>query len=309
MAKKFSKPNLSRIINGDIPIAADTPITVDKKRLDHTLVEQYAQYNRSTIQKFIKNGQVTVNQKIITKPNYLTSKQDQIELKILEAENNPPEIPIIYSDDKVIVVNKPTGLLTVSKGNFNPEPTLESLGYIVHRLDRDTSGVIIIAKDEATRAYLQKQFQDRRAHKIYYAITTGVPKLDQAIIDIPLARNLKHPTTFQPDPTGRAAITEYKVLANSEHFALLMLKPKTGRTHQLRVHLKHIGTPILGDPIYGAPTKFPSNINRRLYLHAAQLEITLPGGIRRTFEAPIPDDFSYAIANLISTQAVQNVLQ
>ena len=114
----------------------------------------------------------------------------------------------------------------------------------------------------------------------------GAPKNDEALIDLPISRNLKHPTTFQVDPNGKKAKTYYKVIKKNEKYALLELKPVTGRTHQLRVHLKYLGTPILGDPVYG---NTPAD---RLFLHASKLEITIPKGEGKTFSAPLPEEFS-----------------
>ena len=154
--------------------------------------------------------------------------------------------------------------------------------------------MIIVAKDEATRSYLQKQFQERKTHKTYYAITCGVPAPEHAMIDVPLTRNLKRPTTFIPDPNGREAQTEYRVLQAGNERALVELKPRTGRTHQLRIHMNHIRCPILGDPIYNP--KGPKA--DRMYLHAASLEITIPRkehGERMTFTADLPEDFERAI--------------
>jgi 23S rRNA pseudouridine1911/1915/1917 synthase len=283
MPKRFSKPHLSRIINGDIELP-DSATEDSRVRLDIALQSQYPEYNRSTIKKYIKAGQVTVNGTINTKPNTLTSETDKLQIQ-LQPSVTTPNVPIIYEDGNVVVLDKPTGLLTVSKGAFNPEPTLESYGRIVHRLDRDTSGVIILAKTDQAKTHLQKQFQDRKVHKTYYAIVVGHPKLNTAIIDVPLARNLKSPTTFQPDPEGREAITQYEVIDQNDKYSLLKLKPRTGRTHQLRIHLAHIGTPILGDKIYG---KTPAN---RMYLHAADLEITTPDSQRQTFSSKLPGDF------------------
>jgi RluA family pseudouridine synthase len=200
-----------------------------------------------------------------------------------------PKIPIIYEDTNVIVLDKPAGLLTISKGDFNPEPTLEAYGHIVHRLDRDTSGVIILAKNQQTQSFLQKQFANHTAYKTYYAVVVSHPKLDQAIINVPLARNLKSPTTFQPNPKGREAITQYKVINQNDKYSLLELKPTTGRTHQLRIHLAHIDTPILGDKIYGQTSA------DRMYLHATSLEITIPqqdsDSQRQTFTSKLPQEF------------------
>lgn len=290
MSKKFSKPELSRRINGDLPAAenpdASAEDAVPKVRVDIATYEQYPRYSRSTIQKFIKNHQVRVDGAIVVKPNQLIDENSRIELCIddLTPTERPP---VIYEDDDVIVFNKPAGMLSVSKGAFNAETTLEDYGEIVHRLDRDTSGVIIVAKHSAAKAKLQKQFQDRKAHKTYYAVVVGRPKLNHAIINIPLTRNLKKPTTFMASADGREAITEYRVIAQNAKYSLLELKPQTGRTHQLRIHLAHIGTPILGDKVYNPH----SPKTDRMFLHASVLEITVPNGQRLTFTAELPAEF------------------
>ena len=287
MAKKFSKPELSRKINGDIPFDTTPDIEeVPKVRLDVATFEQYPRYSRATIQKFIKNGQVTVDGDIADKPNLLIDENAHIELTIIEAEEGQKP-PVIYENDDVIVFNKPAGMLTVSKGDYNPEPTLEQYGEIVHRLDRDTSGVIIVAKNLAAKSFLQKQFATRKTHKTYFAVTVGCPKVPHAVINIPLTRNLKKPTTFMASKDGREAITEYKVIGHNDKYALIELKPRTGRTHQLRIHLAHIGTPILGDPVYNPKSPKAD----RMYLHAAALEITIPSGERLTFTADLPEEF------------------
>ena len=156
---------------------------------------------------------------------------------------------------------------------------------IVHRLDRDTSGIMIGARNEETATMLQKQFADRKTKKTYIAITVGMPKNDAARIDLPIGRNPTAPSTFRVDAKGKSAITDYKVLQATDELAMLELRPYTGRTHQLRVHTKYMNTPILGDRVYGTAAD-------RLYLHAKQLEITIPVGDRRTFEAPLPPEFS-----------------
>ena len=275
--KKFSKPSLSRVINGDVVISEEEKI--EKFRLDKVLVEKYPDYNRNTLQTFIKSGYVTVNGKTTLKPNTLVEKMR-------------PET--LYEDENVIVLDKPAGLLSMAKGEYTAEPTLEDYGLLVHRLDRDTSGVVILGKNEETQRLLRKQFQDRKTHKTYYAVTCGVPAPEHAMIDVPLTRNLKRPTTFMPDPQGREAQTEYRVLRAGDRTALVELKPRTGRTHQLRVHMNHIRCPILGDPIYN-PKGPKAN---RMYLHAASLEITIPGrehGERMTFTAELPEEFERAI--------------
>jgi 23S rRNA pseudouridine1911/1915/1917 synthase len=162
---------------------------------------------------------------------------------------------------------------------------------IVHRLDRFTSGVIITAKSANALSHLQKQFSQRKSKKKYFAIIEGWPELETAIIDAPIERNPKKPQTFRVGASGKPAQTHYKVVEkfekNGSKYSFIELNPVTGRTHQLRVHLKHIRHPIVGDSIYG-------HSGSHMFLHAASLEVTLPGGARKTFEAPLPkifDDF------------------
>lgn len=287
--KKFSKPEMSRVINGDRILQS-----VDEKpevfRLDHILVEKFPEYNRSTLQTFIKSGFVKVDGRIAKKPNQKIEKTTSIELNVPDNKQKKPDLKVIFEDENVIVLEKPAGLLSMAKGEYCEESTLEDFGLLVHRLDRDTSGIVILAKNEPTQKMLRKQFQDRKTHKTYYAIVEGRPKLDEAIIDLPIARNLKHPTTFQVDPKGKPSKTHYKVLKTNDKFSLLELKPESGRTHQLRVHMKYLNTPIFGDPVYGSGKKA-----KRLFLHAAFLEITIPGtpnNQRKIFESKLPAEFN-----------------
>jgi len=295
--KKFSKPTMSRVINGDIVLDNEVE-KPEKVRLDHLLVEKYPEYNRSTLQRFIQAGYVTVDGDVAKKSNEKYERTATIVLSVPKRTKSQKEFTVeaIYEDDNVKVVNKPTGLLSMTKGEYCDEPTLEDYGLLVHRLDRDTSGVVILAKNEETQTMLRKQFQNRKAHKVYYAVVEGRPKLDSAKIDLPISRNNSQHSTFQVDPNGRESVTYYKVIKTNDKISLLELRPITGRTHQLRVHLKYIGTPILGDRVYGAANKKSIEVTR-LYLHAKELEITIPGqdaeadNERRTFEAPVPQEF------------------
>lgn len=322
--KKFSKPSLSRVINGDV-ILSEKSEKQPRIRLDHTLVKLHPEYNRNTLQSFIKLGYVLVDGKASTKPNTPLSEESKIELKLPEALTNPEtkmeeakkvKPDTIYEDENVVVFNKPAGLLSMAKGDYCLEPTLEDYGLLVHRLDRDTSGIVILAKNPETQTLLRKQFQDRKTHKTYYAIVEGRPKLASAVINLPIARNLKHPTTFIVEAGGKESETYYQVLKTQKFthqdvqrirkalektgftgtefkegktYSLIELKPTTGRTHQLRVHLKYLGTPIVGDRVYGSAK--PDSTDR-LYLHAKALEITIPKSDRRTFEAPLPPEFN-----------------
>lgn len=269
-------------------------------RLDKELAVRFPELTRATIQKYIKAGYVQAGGIVVKKPSADVTDTTEIILDIPEKTDfTTQEFPIVYIDDAVIVINKPAGVLTHSKGVMNDEFTVAdffrrytSNGLdtnrpgIVHRLDRDTSGIIIGARTDEAAALLKKQFADRTVKKTYVAVVAGQPKLPEAIIDLPIGRNPSAPSTFRVDVKGKSAITTYKTLATSGDVSLIELKPKTGRTHQLRVHMQYINTPILGDRVYGS-TKGVD----RLYLHAKALELTVPGSKRKTFTAPVPKEF------------------
>ncbi len=274
-------------------------ISPTKVRLDIYLSTKFdTTISRSLWQKYIKAGYVSVNNKVATTPKFEVDETDEIALNLPEKEQADVDLPILYENDDVIVVNKPSGLLTHAKGGLSDEPTVAEIirpktsfatdtdrPGIVHRLDRDTSGLLIIAKNPESAAHLQRQFAERTAKKTYIAITDGKPKLNAAKIDLPIGRNPSAPSTFRIDPNGKSAQTVYRVLAENDTRSLVELKPTTGRTHQLRVHLAHLNAPILGDRVYGKSS------DCRMMLHAQKLEITLPSGERKVFEAAIPDEF------------------
>ncbi len=270
-----------------------------KTRLDLTLSERFPELSRSTWQKHVKAGHVSVNGEVITTPKYDVIVTDNISVALPDATDfSDNTLPILYIDDNVIVINKPIGVLSHSKGALNDEFTVAGFfarystynidtnrAGIVHRLDRDTSGVMIGARNSETATMLQKQFADRKTKKTYYAIVDGEPKVAKAQLDLPIGRNPSAPSTFKVDAKGKPALTTYEVLATNGLKSLVRLSPRTGRTHQLRVHMKYIGTPVSGDKVYG-------KIADRLYLHAASLEITIPVSERKTFTAPIPAEFT-----------------
>ena len=274
-------------------------ISPTKVRLDIYLSTKFdTTISRSLWQKYIKAGYVSVNNKVAATPKFEVDETDEIALNLPEKEQTDVDLPILYEDDDVIVVNKPSGLLTHAKGGLSDEPTVAEIirqktsfatdtdrPGIVHRLDRDTSGLLIIAKNPESAAHLQRQFAERTAKKTYIAITDGKPKLNAAKIDLPIGRNPSAPSTFRIDPNGKPAQTTYHVLTENDTRSLVELKPTTGRTHQLRVHLAHLNAPILGDRVYGKSS------DCRMMLHAQKLEITLPSGERKVFEAAVPDEF------------------
>jgi 23S rRNA pseudouridine1911/1915/1917 synthase len=275
------------------------------KRLDQRVVELVPELSRAFGTKLIEQGKVTVNGAAQTKAGYKLREGDKVTVDFdLTAHQTAPKIklPVIYEDDDCVVINKPLGLLTHSKGAFNPEATVETWlrskirqpietprGGIVHRLDRATSGVMICAKTPEALKWLQRQFAQRRTKKIYYAVVRGEMKQPEAIIDMPLERNPKAPATFRVGHGGKPATTHYKVLKSNVEHSLLELKPETGRTHQLRVHLSHLGHPIVGDTLYGGEAA------ERMMLHAESLELTLPNRERKVFTTPLPKVFEEVV--------------
>lgn len=271
-------------------------------RLDAKLAADFPEHSRATWQKYIKAGFVRVNGDIIVVPKHKVDNSDNIQTDLpLASDFSSQTLPIIYTDDNVVVIDKPVGVLTHAKGvsadeftvadflqRFITDMPVSNRAGIVHRLDRGTSGVIIGARNMATQKLLQKQFASRKTKKTYIAIIQGQPKNESALVDLPIARNPSRPSSFKVAAGGKPAQTNYEVLASTGRLSLLKLSPRTGRTHQLRVHLQYIGTPILGDTLYGG------NPSDRVYLHARSLEITIPGpdtNLRRTFEAPLPQEF------------------
>lgn len=269
------------------------------ERLDQRVTRMLPEISRAFGTKLINDGRVKVNGEPQTKAGYKMRENDVVDIDFDMAEHvRVPdiELPVLYEDDDCVVIVKPTGLLVHSKGDYNPEPTVETWlrsrtkltgarAGIVHRLDRATSGVMICAKTPEALSWLQKQFAQRRTKKTYYAVVSGHLKQPAAIIDMPIERNPKAPATFRVGANGKSARTEYRVVRENDKYSLLELKPETGRTHQLRVHLRHLGHPIVGDPIYGGEPY------ERLMLHAYQLELTLPDRTRQVFTAEVPAVF------------------
>lgn len=270
-------------------------------RLDVFIASRYPAFTRSSLARLFKEGLVLVD-KIVAKPAHKLRINEVVLVDERYLNEQPPEIelPIIYEDENVVVIDKPEGVLSHSKGALNLEATVASFikskitdktltsnrAGIVHRLDRATSGVMITAKNTATLSRLQKQFSQAKTKKQYLAIVEGDLEPKDAIIDAPISRNPAHPQTFKVSPSGKQSVTVYKTIKsfskNSKRYTKVLLLPKTGRTHQLRVHLAYINHPIVGDNVYGRG-------DGHLLLHAQSLELTLPGGQRRVFTSQPPD--------------------
>lgn len=272
------------------------------ERLDKVVAKMHPEYSRASIEKLVVRGDITVNGQ--QKPSrYKLRHGDvvEVDLSYLQRPASSVKLPIIYEDEDVIVINKPAGILTHAKGEFNKEATVATfikpklngeVGWkesnragIVHRLDRATSGVIICAKNKPTQDYLQGQFSKRKVKKTYLAVIKGSAPEPEGLIDVPIERNPKKPATFRAGINGKSAQTHFKVLTVSNKYSLVELKPITGRTHQLRVHLSHLKIPIVGDAIYGGDAA------SRLMLHAYRLELTLPSRKRIVFTADLPNNF------------------
>lgn len=223
------------------------------------------------------------------------------------------DLPILYENSDLVAVAKPAGIMTHSDGRSSTEtaeawfkqhyPDVSLERSYVHRLDRDTSGVLVFAKTEAAYEFLRKAFHDREVHKTYLAFVYGVPKEKHGVIDFDIGRSRKdfRLRSAQPKAKGRLrdALTRYTTVDetedNGERYALLEVRPETGRTHQIRVHLKAIHHPIICDPLY-APNHKSALSMERLALHAYKLDIPLPSGGRAEIVAHPPQDFSKALA-------------
>lgn len=277
----------------------------NRRRLDMYVLTERPRLSRAFAAKLIDEGKVLVNGKT-KKAGYKVQEHDSVTIDYDEAALDAIptiDLPVIYEDEYCMVIDKPAGVLTHAQGALVTEATVASFlrgiapdmhgerAGIVHRLDRATSGVIVVAKNQSTLSFLQKQFADRTVQKTYIAIIGGRLKQSTALIDMPIERNPKAPATFRVGANGKPAVTQYQVLEESTRASLVELKPKTGRTHQLRVHLAQLGHPIIGDPLYG-----DGAYGDRLYLHAQSLEIALPNGETKTFTAPLPPEFKEYMA-------------
>jgi 23S rRNA pseudouridine1911/1915/1917 synthase len=268
-------------------------------RLDHWLADKYPALSRAFLQKLCSEDKVIVNGRP-EKSGFKLKAGDQVEILFdFESMETIPdiELPILYEDKNVIVVDKPAGVISHARGKFWNEPSVASFirqktgqdgerAGIVHRLDRVTSGIMICAKNNDAMVFLQKQFSSRDVKKTYIAIVRGHLNPPEAIIDMPIGRNLSKPQTFHATAVGKPARTKYTVERSFSGYDLVRLEPETGRTHQIRVHLHEIGHPIIGDHLY------VGEASDRLYLHAVSLEITLPDGVKKLFESPLPTAFA-----------------
>jgi len=271
-------------------------------RLDRYLSRRHADVSRSEFQRAIRAGQVSVNGRIVEQPAYHVQTGELVRCTLLlEPILEPVELdlPILYENDQFVVIDKPAGLVVHPGAGHQPPTLIEALLFarnlppgteprrpgIVHRLDKETSGVIVVAKTVSALTSLQIQFATRKVEKVYLAVVEGNLVEEEGLIDAPIGRDPAHPIRRSVQPKGRTAKTAFHVLTRSANETLLLVFPHTGRTHQIRVHCHYTGHPVVGDGLYG-------HEKRRLMLHAWRLAFSHPAnGKWVRFEAPIPSEF------------------
>ncbi|OLC29798.1 MAG: hypothetical protein AUH31_06005 [Armatimonadetes bacterium 13_1_40CM_64_14] len=283
------------------------------RRLDAFLVSHLPAHSRSHLKGLIETGLITVDG-ARAKPALRVRRGQRIEITIPPpppAEIAPEALPldVIFEDDELLVVNKPPGLVvhpgagrpggTLANAVLARVPQMAGVGSalrpgIVHRLDKDTSGLLMVAKTPRAYRALQSQVAARTVSRTYLALVDGVLARDEGTIDAPIGRHPHHRTRMAVVPRGRAAVTRYRVRERFAQHTLVEIQLVTGRTHQIRVHFAHLGYPVAGDPVYGGADDLTI---RRQALHASRLKFTHPtSGRVLEFEAPLPADLSAGIA-------------
>jgi len=283
------------------------------KRLDVYLTEKLTDLSRSYIQKLIDKSLISVNEKI-KKASYKVNEDDAILMQLPELEELevlPKDIPvdIVYEDDDLVVVNKPKGMVVhPAVGNYHDTLVNALLFHvknlsgingvlrpgIVHRIDKDTTGIIVVAKNDKAHAYLSEQFKAHSMKREYYALVHGNIKKDKGTIDAPIGRNKNDRMKMAIVESGRRAVTHYEVLNRYEGFTLIKAVLETGRTHQIRVHLASIHHPVVGDFVYGTKKE---SIKGQL-LHAARLGFETPDKGHLEFSRPVHDEFKQMLWKL-----------
>lgn len=286
-------------------------------RIDKVLASELKDRSREFIMRLIDEGEVLVNDKKV-KNSYRVKENDEITINIPEAKNldaTPQDIPldIVYEDDDIIVINKPRDLV-VHPSNGHEDGTLVNalLAHctnlsgingvkrpgIVHRIDKDTTGLLVVAKNDYAHEFLAKQLEDHTLHREYIALVKGVIKEEDGKIIAPIGRDKYNRQKMAVDvKNGKPAVTHFHVLKRFNQYTLISCVLETGRTHQIRVHMNYIGYPIEGDPVYGPKSHLL--FDKGQLLHAEKLILIHPKTKKRmTFSAPLPKDFQDVIDNL-----------
>ncbi|XKM12864.1 23S rRNA pseudouridine(1911/1915/1917) synthase RluD [Orbaceae bacterium ac157xtp] len=308
---------MSKITALKLSLSAELPHEQLGMRLDQALAEQFTQYSRTRIKDWIINGHVTVNGHVVDKPKERILGGELIEINTeIEEENNhiaqDIALNIVYEDDDILVINKPRDLV-VHPGAGNPNGTIlnallhhypESANIpragIVHRLDKDTTGLMVIAKSIEAQTGLVESLQHREITREYEAVAMGIITAGGSV-DEPISRHPTKRTHMSVFPTGKPAVTHYRIMEKYRLHTRLRLRLETGRTHQIRVHMAHIAHPLVGDPLYGGRPRPPRGASEefmqvlrdfdRQALHATMLRLYHPiTGVQMEWHAPIPED-------------------
>ena len=312
-----------------IPLTAEIPAELDGKRLDQALAVLFHDFSRSRLQQWIRDGQVQVDARVLRpKDKVYTGQQVTLQASLSpegdwEAQDIP--LPIVYEDEHLLVINKPAGLVVhPAAGNYSGTmlnallhhvPQLENLprAGIVHRLDKETSGLLVVAKDLSTHKELVTQLQAREFEREYQAIVVGV-MTSGGTVEAPLGRHPVQRKRMAVVERGKPATTHYRVIERFRAHSLIRVTLETGRTHQIRVHMAYVHFPIVGDPIYGGRLKLPRGGSsalvdalqhfRRQALHAARLGLMHPQtGEYMEWEAPLPEDMQVLLTILRADKA------
>ena len=297
--------------------------TAAGQRLDLFLTENIEEMTRSRAQKLIKSGVVQIGAVPVTQPKKALVEGDEVTLSTeTKRVSSQPEadssihLDIVYEDDNFLVINKPAGIVvhpdrnypdkTILNGllDYDPDLTEVMRGGIVHRLDKDVSGLLLVGRNNGAVSFLKKQFVNREMHKEYIALVHGVMSKPEGEIRLAISRSKTDPRKMAAHPASspqaddREALTFYHVLKNYERYTLLQVRIATGRTHQIRVHLSAIGHPIVGDVVYKPASLKTRKELGRLFLHASVLRFKNPEGEEMKFELPLPEKLANFLQNL-----------
>jgi len=318
------KPKIKQNLVKNTPPATDQVLRLKvpsetNLRLDKFLAMELPQYSRARLQGLIKDERVRMNRGVVKKAGLILEGGETIEVHVpppKPIDLVPEDIPldVIFENDDLIVINKAAGLVvhpaaghaqgTLIHAVLAHAPEIEGVGGelrpgLVHRLDKDTSGLIVLAKNELTQRFLQDQFQKREVEKTYIALVDGQPRSARGRIDAPIGRDPRERKRMAvvSAAKGRQAVTDYRVVESFEKHCLVEVNPHTGRTHQIRVHLAFLGSPVVGDQVYGK--RNPTLPLERHFLHAARLKLLILGeSTPRIFEAPLPTELAEILNNL-----------
>lgn len=291
----------------------------ESDRIDKYLTARLPDFSRSRIQALIKSGAVQVDQSVVQKAGFFVEEGQAVEIEIPQtaASTLIPEkiaLKIVFENDDLAIIDKPAGMVvhpaaghdsgTLVHAALAQFDDLQGIGGeyrpgIVHRLDKDTSGLIVIAKNERAHHWLQEQFRSRRVEKTYLALVDGKPPTPVGRVEAAIARDPSHRKKMAvvSDGKGKPAVTEYKTIHAYPHHTLIEAHPFTGRTHQIRLHMAFLKCPITGDRVYG--NAHPTVEINRHFLHAARLKITLPGELSASsFEAQLPDELKLVLEQI-----------